>query len=186
MFCNGGVGFRPVEDRDLEKIRILRNCPSTWEQLSGRDHVTPADQPAWFASLQTAKDRAYYTAFIDELDPDDGAFRYEGDFLGVIRTDEIDLQNRSIRIGLDIEPSRRGMGWGTKLYAALLRYMFDFKGFHRVWLEVLETNAVGLKLYLNAGFREEGRLRQAIWRNGRWNDYVIMSILEDEYRTAKK
>lgn len=182
MFVHGDVLFRPVEEKDLEAIRKLRNDPSTWSQLGGVDHITPEGQAAWFESLRKARDRQYFAVFINAIDQLDGAFRYEGDFLGVIRMDEINPQNRSARVGLDVEPSRRGMGWGTKIYQALVRYCFDFRNMHRIWLCVLETNAVGMRLYINAGFREEGRYRQAIWRNGYWHDYVIMSVLENEYR----
>ena len=182
MLVLGDVGFRPIEAVDLEKARRLRNDPSTWIYLGGVDHVTPQQQAEWFCSLQDDKTRAYYTAFMNVIDPD-FPIATEGDFLGVIRTDEIDRQNRSIRVGLDIDPGKRGQGWATKLYCALLKWLFDFKGYHRVHLAVLDSNVVGLKLYLNSGFREEGRQRQAIWRDGAWRDYVLMSILEDEYRS---
>ena len=184
MFILGDVGFRPIEQRDLERVRHLRNDPSTWVYLGGVDHVTPDQQAAWFCSLQDDKTRAYYTAFINQIDPD-FPIATEGPFLGVIRTDEIDLQNRSIRVGLDIDPTKRGQGCATKLYCALLKWLFDYRNFHRVHLAVLESNTIGLKLYLNAGFKEEGRQRDAIWRDGAWRDYLLMSILEDEYRRGK-
>ena len=181
MFVHGDVGFRPIEATDLEKIRRLRNDPSTWAQLGGRDHITFEEQCDWFEALKRDRSRAYYIAFAVERDPD-GTWQVEGDFLGVIRTDEIDAQNRSIRVGLDIDPGKRGHGWATKIYAALLKWLFDYRGFHRVWLMVLDTNAIAYKLYFNAGFRVEGKQRRAIWRDGRWVDYVMMSILDEEYR----
>lgn len=182
MFCLGDVGFRPIEEKDLEAIRYLRNQPSTWEQLSGIDHITPDQQQAWYTSLKTEKDRAYYTVFANHFGDQEAPICYEGDFLGVIRTDEIDYQNRSIRVGLDITPGKRGQGWGTKAYAALLCWLFDYRNFHRVHLAVLDTNEVGLKLYKNVGFVIEGHQRQAIWREGDWHNYILMSVLENEYR----
>lgn len=182
MFCFENVGFRPVEERDLEQIRSLRNLQSTWEQLGGVDHITTEQQKAWYDSLRQSKDRAYYTIFENRSDDTCGVCAYEGDFLGVIRTDEIDYQNRSIRIGLDIVPGKRGQGWGTKAYKALLKWLFDHRNFHRCHLAVLDTNEIGIRLYENVGFKREGSQRQAIWRNGQWHDYILMSILEDEYR----
>lgn len=182
MFYLGDCGIRPVEAGDLEAIRYLRNQPSTWEMLSGIDHITPDQQQAWYESLKTAKDKAYYTIFAVHVGDQEAPICYEGDFLGVIRTDEIDYQNRSIRVGLDIAPGKRGQGWGTKGYTALLRWLFNYRNFHRVHLAVLDTNDIGMKLYQNVGFVIEGRQRQAIWRDGAYHDYVLLSILADEYR----
>jgi len=41
---------------------------------------------------------------------------------------------------------------------------------------------VAKRLYEKVGFKEEGIMREAIFRNGVYHDYVVMSILEDEYR----
>jgi RimJ/RimL family protein N-acetyltransferase len=64
----------------------------------------------------------------------------------------------------------------------LLKYCFDYLGMHRVWLCVLDTNEVGIKLYVNSGFKLEGKYREAIWRDGGWHDYIVMSLLEGDYR----
>ncbi len=171
MFVYEGVSFRPVEADDLEKLRAMRNDPSTWMNLTSVKHVTPEKQAAWYDSLRDDAKRECFTALTDK-----------GKFLGMIRTDEIDPVNRSIRVGLDIDIAKRGQGWGTKVYRALLKWLFDYMGYHRVWLYALESNTAGRRLYERMGFSMEGRMRQAIWRDGAWLDCVIMSILEDEYR----
>lgn len=182
MFCLHDVGFRPIEQGDLDSIRYLRNQPSTWEMLSNVDHITPDQQQAWYESLKTAKDRAYYTIFNVNVGDQEAPICHEGDFIGVIRTDEIDYQNRSIRVGLDIAPGKRGQGWGMKTYAALLLWLFHYRNFNRVHLAVLDSNSIGIRLYENAGFKLEGRQRQAIWRDGTWHDYLLYSILAEEYK----
>jgi RimJ/RimL family protein N-acetyltransferase len=54
---------------------------------------------------------------------------------------------------------------------------------NRLWLLVLESNAHAIRLYQKQGFRLEGRMRQAVFRDGRYVDYLVMSILDGEYRT---
>lgn len=184
MYVNFGLGIRPIEHRDLEAIRLLRNDDSTFSQLTFAEMITPAQQEAWFDALGTAKDRAYFTVVTVKHDPDHPILS-EGEFVGMIRTTEIDRINRSICIGADVAPSMRGRGYGTRIYQALLRYLFEDLNFHRVYLLVLETNKVARHLYENVGFVPEGAQRSAIWRDGAWRDYVLMSILETEYRRAK-
>jgi RimJ/RimL family protein N-acetyltransferase len=153
----------------------MRNDPSTWINLTGIRHITPGDQEDWFDSLQSDKQREYFTALTES-----------GEFLGMIRTDEIDTVNRSIRVGLDIAVDKRGQGWGTKVYTALLKWLFDYMGYHRVWLYTLTFNQPGLRLYRRVGFSVEGVMKESIWRDGAWWDCIIMSILEDEYRNGAK
>lgn len=185
MFASDGILFRPVEEQDLEAIRALRNDPSTWEQLTSIGHISSEAQRAWFAGIQRDPSRAYFAVFVEKRDEHYPVY-YEGDFIGIIRMDEIDRNNRSVRIGADVVPALRGQGYGTRIYKAILNYCFNMAGVHRCWLLVLDTNEIGKKLYFNAGFKLEGKHRDAIWRNGRFIDYLAMSILEDEYRAMQK
>lgn len=179
MFWHKDIGFRPIEKRDLESVRQLRNEPSTYLYLSDVTQITPEMQEKWFESISKSKDKAYFSIFKEEKD---FPISYEGDFLGIIRMDQIDHINRSIRVGCDIVPKERGKGYGTKAFEAVLKFCFGHMGMHRLWLLTLENNKVAKKLYKNAGFQEEGRFRESIWRDGKWNDCIVMSILEDEYR----
>lgn len=179
MFWHKDIGFRPIEKRDLEDMRRLRNEPSTWLYLTDVTQITPDMQKKWFEGISKSKDKAYFTIFKEVADH---PVSYEGDFLGIIRMDQMDYINRSIRVGCDIVPGERGKGYGTKAFEAILKFCFDHMGMHRIWLCTLENNKVARKLYINARLKEEGRHRQAIWRNGKWHDLIVMSILEEEYR----
>lgn len=171
MFHYDGLTLRTVEERDLEQMRSLRNDPSTWTMLTDVGFIDADAQRQWFQRVRLASDRRYYT-ICDET----------YDFIGIVRTDEIDRMNRSMRIGADVVPKLRGKGYGSRIYRLLKKYCFDFLNMHRVWLAVLATNEVALKLYEKQGFIVEGRYREAIFRDGAYHDYVIMSILEQDYR----
>jgi diamine N-acetyltransferase len=174
MFEHEHLAIRNVEERDLEAMRLLRNDPSTWTMLTEIGMIDVEAQRQWFQRLGSAQDRRYYV--ICDADHD---------FIGIVRTDEIDRLNRSIRIGADIVPALRGRGYGSRLYRLLLAYCFDQLNMHRVWLAVLDTNDRAHALYEKQGFRVEGRFRDAVFRDGSYRDYIIMSILEHEYREKK-
>ena len=179
MFYHKDIGFRPVEKCDLELIRKLRNHPSTYLYLTDVTQINPDMQDRWFESISKAKDKAYFSIFKEEKD---FPVSYEGEFLGLIRTDQLDYINRSIRVGCDIVPEQRGKGYGTKAFEMILKFHFDHMGMHRIWLLTLENNEIARRLYKNARLKEEGLFREAIWRDGKWHNLVVMSILEDEYR----
>lgn len=183
MFWHDGVGFRPVEHRDIEMIRVMRNNQATWMMLTDVSLISESQQERWFESLADSKGRQYFSVFkVEQEFP----ILFEGDFLGFIRFDQIDMNNHSARVGMDIMPNERSKGYGTKAFEAILKYCFEHWAMHRLWLCVLEKNEVAQKLYKKVGFSLEGVMREAIFRNGKWNDYLVMSILEDDYRGKKE
>ncbi len=172
MFTYQGISIRVVEQRDLERIRVLRNDPSTWIYLTDVLFVSAPAQERWFAKISESTDRKYFIVY-DAVH----------EFIGIVRCDEIDHLNRSMRIGCDIVPELRGKGYGSRVFDLLLNYCFDFMNMHRLWLLVIDTNQAAIRLYTNKGLREEGRYREALFRDGHYHDYITMSILEDEYRS---
>ncbi len=172
MFTYQGISIRVVELRDLERIRALRNDQSTWIQLTDVNFISAPAQERWFAKISEATDRKYFVVHDANCE-----------FIGIVRCDEIDRLNRSVRVGCDIVPELRGQGYGSRVYDLLLKYWFDFMNMHRLWLLVIDTNQAGIPLYTKKGFREEGRYRESLYRDGHYHDYITMSILEDEYRS---
>ena len=56
---------------------------------------------------------------------------------------------------------------------------------HRLVLDVYSFNPSAEKVYLKAGFKREGVLRDAIMDDNKYADDILMSILEDEWRALK-
>jgi len=172
-FEHGGMVLRVPTPQDAPHIQELRNDQSTWTHLTDPRPLGPGDQKKWVESLSMRSDRFYFSVST-----------IEHPFVGIVRMDEFDTLNRSIRVGADIVPELRGQGLGVRLYGLIKRYCFDFMNVHRVWLAVLETNEHAQRLYSKQGFRVEGRYRQAVFRGGKYLDYILMSILESEYRAS--
>ena len=74
-----------------------------------------------------------------------------------------------------------GKGVGAEACILIVRYAFDRLNLNKVFLGVNKDNPGGVKCYENAGFVEEGVLRDEIYRNGRFYDAVRMSILREEF-----
>lgn len=84
----------------------------------------------------------------------------------------------AIMIG-DVNHQGRGLGeYSTRL--ALL-HAFNDLNLHRVYLTLLEDNSRALKLYSKVGFKREGLLRNAVFKNGRYLNLVQMAIISDEF-----
>jgi RimJ/RimL family protein N-acetyltransferase len=52
---------------------------------------------------------------------------------------------------------------------------------HRVFLRVHADNTRGIRCYQRAGFRQEGTLRESVFREGTYHDTLMMGILASEF-----
>jgi RimJ/RimL family protein N-acetyltransferase len=74
-----------------------------------------------------------------------------------------------------------GKGYGTDAMRLALRFAFMELNLHRVTLDVFEYNPRAIRSYEKAGFREEGRRRKMLLRNGKRWDEIEMGILREEW-----
>jgi RimJ/RimL family protein N-acetyltransferase len=85
----------------------------------------------------------------------------------------------SIIIG---DPDARGKGYGTQAVEMMLDLAFGEMGMHRVAIGVVGFNEAALRFWRGLGFREEGIQRDGYLVDGEFFDFVMMCILEDEWR----
>lgn len=103
-------------------------------------------------------------------------------FLGFVAIYRLEWNNRSAQLAIGIgEERNRGKGYGSDALALILRYAFHELNLNRIALDVIEYNEAARKAYLKAGFREEGRHRAAVMRDGTQYDLISMSILAAEW-----
>ena len=79
-----------------------------------------------------------------------------------------------------------GRGIGTAVTRLVLELGFTTQPLHRIMLTVSEPNQGGVRAYRKAGFREEGRLREACCRQGHYHDKLVMSVLESEWQALNQ
>ncbi len=103
-------------------------------------------------------------------------------FIGVVYLHEIDWINRNAEKAIWIgDKAFQGKGAGEFATRGMLHHAFNDLNLHRLHLTVLETNERALKLYRKVGFVEEGRLRQAVYKDGHYVDLIRMGMLVEEY-----
>lgn len=90
-------------------------------------------------------------------------------------------------VGLGIgDRENWGKGYGTDAMNVALRYAFTELNLRRVTLNVFEYNPRAIRSYEKTGFQHEGRLRQALLRDGKRWDMLYMGILREEWMEKNK
>jgi len=106
--------------------------------------------------------------------------------IGIIGFYDINFMERNAELRIVIGCRRYlSKGYGTESVNSLLDYGFNKLNFHKIHLGVNVENAGANKCYQKAGFKYEGTIRDFHFRNGRYYDSNIYSILENEYYEKK-
>lgn len=79
--------------------------------------------------------------------------------------------------------SKKNNGYGREAIKAILQYVFEGLGAHRIWLDVKEHNERAKQLYLSLGFKQEGILRESIKNGDQYESLILMSMLRQEFTT---
>jgi RimJ/RimL family protein N-acetyltransferase len=93
-----------------------------------------------------------------------------------LQSEHKSLELKRIAVG------KPNQGVGRRLLEVVAKKVFDEYQAHRLWLDVFETNTRARHLYETFGFRVEGTLREAVFRDGNYHSLVLMSLLDHEYR----
>jgi RimJ/RimL family protein N-acetyltransferase len=108
-------------------------------------------------------------------------------YIGQIDLHQIDYKNRHATLGIVIgKKEYLGRGYGKEAIELVQQFVFSTLGLNRLELDVYEFNERAYKCYVKCGFTEEGRMRQKIYKNGRYWDVIKMSILIDEFESRIK
>ena len=135
-----------------------------------------------YPSLSLEQEERYYEKHIDDRHLYCIQTKEQGILIGECSLFDIDTKNRSAEAGLTIgEKEYWNQGFGRETLGLLLEIGFEGLGLNRIHLRHAGFNERGYRCFVAAGFKEEGRLRQGTFIQGKFHDVVLMSILAEEY-----
>ncbi|HUU82615.1 MAG TPA: GNAT family protein [Phycisphaerae bacterium] len=164
--------LRPVELADEPLLRRWVNDPANWKTLGRFLPVSEQREREFIEGLyKSAEDLVLGIVA-----------RQEDRLIGVGGLSRIHAANRSATFGILIgDPGSQSRGFGTEATRLMLRYGFGELNLNRIALTVFADHQRAIRAYRRAGFVEEGRLRQACYRNGRYHDELCFAILRSEW-----
>ncbi|WP_181149785.1 GNAT family N-acetyltransferase [Arthrobacter sp. MYb227] len=109
--------------------------------------------------------------------------RESGSFIGHVTLYGASMPERAATLAIILAPEETGKGYGTDAVKTAIDYGFLQMGLNRIELRVWAFNQRAHKAYSNAGFTEEGRLREVLYFNGTHHDAIVMSILRSEWKS---
>lgn len=178
MLLGKRIRLRAAEPQDLQNFVRWMNDPDVIENLLRFTPLSSVEEQAWYDGM--IKGPVEEHVYIIEIQEDDQWIP-----VGSTGFHSVDWKNRAAEIGISIgEKKYWNRGYGRDTMRLMLRHGFNDLNLNRIYLFVFDTNGRAIKAYNAAGFVEEGRLRQDIYKNGRYIDTHIMSVLRGEWQDA--
>ena len=174
------VRLRAVEHEDVKKFHEWVNDPEVTRGLAMYLPMSLADEENWFNSHA-------------KRDPKEKPLAIEvrkgktWKLIGNCGVFEIESVNSSAELGIMIgEKSEWNKGYGSEVMTLLVRHCIETLNLNRVFLRVYTDNIHAVRSYEKAGFVLEGRLREAVYKFGKYEDVLVMSVLRSEWMSRKK
>lgn len=174
------VRLSAVERENLKKYHEWLNDPEVTRGLDLYLPLSMADEENWFDSMT-------------KRNPNEKPFAIEikkgktWKLIGNCGFHNIDTKNRCGEVGIVIgDKTEWNKGYGAEAMTLLQRHGFETLNLNRVYLRVYADNVRAVRSYEHAGFVLEGRLREANYKHGKYQDVLLMGVLRSEWFKKKK
>jgi RimJ/RimL family protein N-acetyltransferase len=168
---DGQVTLRPVSEDDLSWLASLRDGPAA---------AGPHEWHGW-SDLQWERRQWAESGLLGD---NGGALivLHGTDRAGSVSWRKVQTGPTAFNwaIGIGLAPEFRGRGYGSAAQRLMVRYLFAHTQANRIEATTEITNVAEQRALEKAGFTREGILRGTTFRQGRWHDQVIYSMLRDE------
>jgi len=112
--------------------------------------------------------------------------RRDDALIGYCTIEAVERANNKCEVGIVIgEKAHWRRGIGRAVGGQLLKKAFADLGMHRVEAIIQGDNLASIRCFSRIGFRLDGRLRDAKFRDGRYVDLLVYSILREEWDGAQ-
>ena len=172
------VYLRPLEREDLnERYLTWLNDPEVNRYLESGTFPYTRDELEKFYQQVTGSPDHIILAIVDK----------EADqHIGNVKLGPINWIHRKATFGILIGDKRfwrRGIG--TEVTRLMVEYGFFRLDLRRIDLGVYAEHEAALRSYEKVGFQTEGRLREDLFRDGRYKDRLLMGLLRSEYSPSQ-
>lgn len=170
------IRLRAVEASDRERAAAWLNDPEVTYYLTER-YDRPSDGGTW---LSDESPNSLATGVRLAVETKDGVH------IGAVNLHRIHAEDRKAGLGIIIGAKERwGGGYGADAIVTLLGFAFGEMNLNRVWLTVMDGHERAIACYRRCGFLEEARLRQEVFKHGRYWDFVQMGILRSDFEQLR-
>lgn len=110
---------------------------------------------------------------------------FKGKIVGSVELYHIDKRHRSAEIGYWLSKDHTRRGLMTLSVRRVLEHAFEELGLNRIVMKCVPENVKSRAIPEKMGFTAEGTERQSGWMHTRFVDFVVYSLLAEEWRQTR-
>jgi len=174
MFDNFKVYLRALEPDDYKVSIKWRLDDEIWDMIVGPKYfVSEAYEKKWVEdAVYNSNNKLALAVCIKETN----------EHIGYVYLNDIDYKNRTASFAILIgEKKYWGKGLGKEITILILYHGFYVLGLNRIYSRQRLTNIASIKVHEKCGFKTEGVLREAVFKNGKFEDLNLMAVLRKDF-----
>jgi len=166
------IYLRAIELSDKEVLLDIINDEVTEHELGGWSFpVSGLNQEEWIKSLKP--NDSILRCMIGKKEDDKA--------IGTVILSDIDYKNGTAEIHIKLGNQTRSKGFGTETVNLISSYAFNELRLNCVYAHVNDYNEKSQKLFEKCGFKEDGILRDRIFKKGKYHSVHIYSLLKGDF-----
>ena len=155
------VELRKLKLSDASILQKLRDDKEVNKYLEGSPYPYKLSDAKWSIKKGLKKDNYKFAILVNK------------EFVGTIALENPNESKTSFETGLFLGRKYWNKGIGTEALKEIVRFGFKELKLKRIWAGVLSNNVGSSKAVEKAGFKLEGRLKCATYKNRRYFDELI-------------
>ena len=171
------VQLRPVQRADISYFLQWFNDPEVTQYLRMYLPMTEMAEQKFIEELGTTRAATQLIFVFEAIESD------KGKPIGSIGLHNITSKDHNATFGISIGDKKYwSKGYGTEAAELIIRYGFEQLNLQRISSSAWSFNERSIRMHLKLGFKEEGRRREAVFKNGKFNDEVVFGLLREEWK----
>jgi RimJ/RimL family protein N-acetyltransferase len=170
------VYLRAMEIGDYIPVHKFRNDPEVTRYLAGNVFFVSSERERISIEKKISDDTENIYLAICTVE--------NNKLIGYTQINNLDLRNLKAEWGGTLIGDKHywGKGYGREASILLLRFLFDQYPVNKCYGYCLEEHPETTKLFISLGFKQDGILRQDVYKNGEFKNVLLFSLLRNEIK----
>ena len=168
------IYLRALEPEDYKVSVSWRKDDQIWDMLGGPKYfVSEAYEKKWVEdTIFNSRDVKLAVCLV-------GSDKY----IGNVYMTDINQINRTCTSHVLIgDKEYWGQGYAREALMLAVDYMFKERNIHHLQANVLASNQASLKMHQKCGYKIEGKLAEAVYKNGEYQDQYVLALIKNDMK----